>query len=495
MDLSWDDYLELRQARLECARRGTVRLPGWNCDTTADLGGVKPDAVARAAVLAEAALLPVRTRHAAAPRHDAWLFGRPLTVAQPPTPTTWARARLIALGERLETEGRRSWADDWTPEAALDAQAAEVLAGLAAGSWTVRATAEAVWLAPVVRSFRGVCLARRLPDDVRRRAIDQLREGFFYRLALPDERGVPGWCELAGRTLEAAGPLAGMVTLFDTAQRRRAAWCAVSRGGWADSARALVPSPDRTDRALHILQRLDDLDVLVDAHVQRRLVSRWQAGETDPDADWRVVVQARARARARLRALAAERPDALLTAVLSLPALAARTRDAAARWAWAWAWDELARDFAFSLDRPATAPCDQPDPGDVSWPADWNAPLDTWLLLVALRGRWSHLARWVAEGRTGDRDSTWGRLLADALPEPLAVDRYARLRRELRTSLAARRDRLRPVLQSIAHLPGGRRLKRDMLALLTPAWHPDVPLPKSGFPSFLRAARTRVEAP
>lgn len=492
MRLTWDEYLSLRRDRLAAAGASVQCLPGWSCETVAGLEAVRPGAAGWAVVCAPGQSLPRRRDRATAARHDAWLHARAEGPPAPETPelrARWARARLVALGERLSEEGHRSWTEGWREQPSEDAHAAAVLAGLGSRSWTVRAEAEALLLPPVLRSFRGVCLARRLPAAVRERAVGELREAVFYRLCLPDGAGRPGWTELAARTLETAGPVSALLGPLGEDQRRRAASCAASRGRWGETARALFGPRSRALRARALLDELDRWEVHLNTHLQLRLRARWAAGETDPDGDWRQLVQSRARARARLRALAGERAEALLEAVLALPALAARLRDAASRWAWAWAWEELARDFSFDLGRPVLAPCVQDDLIPPPWPAAWEAPLDSWLLLVLLRGRLDHLRRWAETGSTGDRDSTWGRLLAEALPAPLSAEGHGRLQDELRQSLSRRLSALRPVVVAVAQLQPGRGLKSAVLRILEESWSPWLPLPRAGFPSMQRAAR------
>ncbi len=210
------------------------------------------------------------------------------------------------------------------------------------------------------------------------------------------------------------------------------------------------------------------------------------------DNDWGIVTQARGRVRARVRRLASERPSALLEALLQAQALHARTVAAARRWAWAWAWDELARDFSFDLERPLSAPCEQRDELDLQLPSEAIEALDTWVLLVVLKGRSTHLQRCVREGSTGDRDTTWGRLLSDDLPRGLAVERYQALRVELADSLGLRLATLRPLLTRIAEMEAGRTLRRRFEALLGDTWHPEMAFPRAGFPTFVRHAREAI---
>ncbi|MCA9572027.1 MAG: hypothetical protein KC656_29515, partial [Myxococcales bacterium] len=236
-------------------------------------------------------------------------------------------------------------------------------------------------------------------------------------------------------------------------------------------------------RALETAALLADLgsfERLLDLHTALRLLET--SPETPAEA-WRVVAQNRGKARGRLRALVA-RETAWLPALLALDALGARSAAAIARFAWSWAWQELAVDFPFDPDRPVTPPCEALPADFVPLDEAGRAPLPTWVLLVVLKGRDLHLERWVATGGTGDRDSTWARLMKD-LPSGLAYPAVRHALAELLPELLAAH---RPVLERLAALPGGRTLKTDTTALLAPGWHPDVPFPRAGFPTFVAHA-------
>jgi len=470
-----------------------VSLPGWMGPAPGSIAQVRPSPTDLAAVLAPGDALPRRSSADTPARHHDWLVSKlkaapvQLEVADSPRQrSVWARCRLVAIGERMPGEGRSSWTEGWQPDPTQDALTATILAGFHAGGWTVRRAAEDLLLPAAVRTFRGVCLARHLPGEVRDRAVHDLREAFFYRLALPDERGTPGWTELAARALETAGPFQALLGPLGPPQRRRAAVCAVSRGQWRHTAEHCLTGGTRLGRAAELLDNLDALETWLDHHLQRRLVAEWTSGRTHHD--WRVVTQARGRARARLRALCAECPEALLEATLSLDALGARLLDATRRWAWTWAWEELARDFAFDIQRPVTTPCEQDDELPGPWDASRDPPLRTWVLLVVLKGRLPQLERWVHTGSTGDRDTTWGRLLADDLPASVRGTDTTAMRLELVGKLSSHLAALRPQLEAVAKLTPGRKLRAGFTALLQADWHPDVPFPRSGFPTFRRNA-------
>jgi hypothetical protein len=248
---------------------------------------------------------------------------------------------------------------------------------------------------------------------------------------------------------------------------------------------ALFPDVGPRARAVEVARSGARLEVLVDAHVLVRVVDALAAGEGDP---WRVVAQNRARVRARVRIVAAQHHRAALgEALLGLDGLAARTHAAVARWAWAWAWHELGHDFPFDVEAVAARPCLTEGEAPLLSDAD-RAALRTWVLLVALRGRLDHLRRWAARGGTGDRDSTWGRLLAEELPPGLAARGYGEVRAVLVEELDDLLVGLRGRLEAVASAPGGRGLRGAISARLAPEWSGEVRFPGSGFPRMRRAA-------
>ncbi|MEL6348703.1 MAG: hypothetical protein AAFV53_36705, partial [Myxococcota bacterium] len=184
-----------------------------------------------------------------------------------------------------------------------------------------------------------------------------------------------------------------------------------------------------------------------------------------------------------------------------LDALFDRSLAAVRRYAWAWAWQEMALDFSFDISRPVTPPCVEvsalPDP----FPGALRGAIETWVLLVVLRGRKHHLRKWVRAGSTGDRDSTWARLLSDALPEDLCDDAASgrsRSYRRLRVDLAENLDDiligLEPLLRQIAALKPGRKLKKQLLAAVDGRWDSRIARPSAGFPTFLKNAQAALSA-
>lgn len=516
--MNWRCYIDLREQRRQRCLRWAPSPP----PAPAVFGAWRfrdDDALRQAALsaLRDAALSPSpaqRWVHLAAPsalptpaepdtprpawQHLGWLAEQ-AGALEDASPTAWALCALDVLGCEVERRERQAWADVRYPLAPQrDQQTAALWAQWLDGDpWSLRAPWESLFLSATVRTFRGVCEARRLPPDVVTRAVRDLEEGFFYRLVGGD--GVPGWAELAARVLETDGPVQALAEVLDEAAWDRLSRCAATRGSWQESCQAIWTAlPEAGSRARALMQSCQEappwLDAWMDLHVVRRLLSAWEANPSvDP---WGVVSQNRGRARGRLRALAAANTaDGLRARLLALPGLHARTLAAVRRYAWAWAWQEMALDFSFDIARPVTPPCEDVALLPAPFSDDERPAIETWVLLVVLRGRLSHLRRWVASGSTGDRDSTWARLLTDSLPDDLSEAQpgkrarsYRRLRVDLAEHLDDHLDALRPVLSRIAALEAGRGLKGRFHALLATRWDGRVPMPRSGFPSFLTNA-------
>ena len=501
MRISWERYLDVRDVRLRVADDAPASLPGWRCPTITGLRRAAPSGAQLFAALAHRDRLPRHGPARSAEGHERWLAAAGLGCHEPSPEASerWARVRLQRLGVRMAAEARGAWAEGWTPRAD-DAVAAAVWADLATSSWGQRAALEAMWLGPAQRAFRAVCGSRSLPRSAVDQASRGLRDALYYRLVLPDRSGLPGWLSLATRVLETApaGPLGPLLSTLAPSQRRRLGVCAVSRGSWRHSAEGLLGSGTRLGRAREVVDQLDPVDqphgaeFLLDHHVQCRLLHAWSKGRCDTD--WSIITQARGRVRARVRRVAGERPDAVLDALLHLDALAHRSESAVGRWAWAWAWQELGTGFAFDLERPLSPPCEQDDELRVDLGEAARAPLTTWVLLVVLKGRLPHLRRWLADGGSGDRDSTWGRLLSESLPPALRQDRYRCTRLLLAEDIDARVAALGPVLERLADLPEGRGLRTAFERELLADWHPDVPFPRSGFPTFRAHARHHLRS-
>lgn len=421
----------------------------------------------------------------------------------------WRRARLDAVGARIEARERHAWREVPYPDDPKgDARAAALWAAWFTGDpWSGRSAWEKLLLPHAARAFRGVCEARRLPQEVRRRVLDDLREGFFWALLGAGGDAAPAWVDLALRTLETAGPgpVDALVAVLDRDGWDRVGRCIATRGTWATTIAAWQhdrAEPLARARAVSSTAgaRPSLAEPLLDLHVALRCLER--LADAPESSLWPTVRQNRGRGRGRLRAVLADRPDRLMEPLLALPGLLARTRAAVRRFAWSWAWRELATDFTFDAGRAGPAPCletlDAPPPLEA---AERDA-MKTWVFLVLLRGRDAHLARWVRTGSTGDRDSTWARLLSDACPPCLVDDpstsgrsrTYHRLRTELAEGLDTLLAELTPALHDLAALPTGRTLRTAFEARFAPTWSEQVPLPKSGFPTFHRHAQALVRA-
>ncbi len=516
-------YLSLRDQDLVVASMGG-RLPGWSFFDHPRLVAVFEDALAALAPTSSGRRsFAARAGSFSLPELPAFEsergFHRALCAAAPAEfadddPIVRVRADLGRLGRWLQWHARSSWsAETFSESAGRDAKAATLWAAWASGDcWSGRARWEKLYLKSAVAVFRSVAAARELPPDVTDRAVSDLREAFFFRMI----GGEPaGWREVAARVLETAhpDPITSVHAALSPARRERAALCITCRGAWRTTvarvfdelaeplARARVLSGAEHDVAL------PSWDALLDLHCALRLMRAWSRPEAASEThgrgkypegmDYAVLSQNRGRARGRLRAvLAGSDPGFILERVLALDALHARTEAALRRFAWAWAWQELAYDFSFDLHRAVTPACPPPATTIEAFAPHDRAALPTWVLLVVYRGRLEHLQKWVQTGSTGDRDSTWARLLTDALPDGLKdppqpgarTASYHRLRAELAFSLNSILVRLRPRIAETAELPTGRSLKQAFLDLHTPDWNPAVPMLRSGFPTACKSS-------
>ncbi|MEZ4238326.1 MAG: hypothetical protein R3F59_19675 [Myxococcota bacterium] len=411
--------------------------------------------------------------------------------ARPGESDAVALSRLSAIGARL-AEAREAWARAAYPAQPADERVAAMWRATgrgAQGSFAHQGAWQQLLARPVVAAFRQALSTRPLPPHVRDRALGDLRDTLFYQLV-----GGQGFAELAAFTLETApgGPVAPLFDVLSERSRSRAARCVSARGHWPQTLALALPAAGATERALLVQADPRDPEDWIELHCALRLLASWAESPGDDDRDWSIVTQNQGRSRGRLRALAASEPAAALAErVAALPALAERTRAAARRWAWSWAWEALATDFAFDLDRPVVRPC-VAEAGVAALEAEELEIVETWLLLVILRGRGDTVRRWAAEGR-GDSDGTWGRLLLE-LPADLreADGGLARVRAALAAGWDARVASVAPVLRRVAGLSEGRALKRAFWDVVGPAWHVAVAHPRAGFPTFVRNARDWV---
>lgn len=418
----------------------------------------------------------------------------------------WAMDELALLGDEIERTQRRAWREIVYAPSPKDA---EMLAlwreWFANKAWNVRERWEKLFLPVAARAFGAVLEARQFPDPVRRQIQEDLQESFFFTL-LGSSEGPPGWQELAVRVLEtgAQGPNDALAACLDERSWRRVAICAVQRGYGPRTAQAVWPRlPNATSRARALARMGEEdptsLERFLDAHVALRVIDTWrETGDCSADRSWRVILQNRGRASGRLRAvLANSDPERLLPRVLGLSGLYSRTVAAVSRHCRDWAWQQLSRGFSFDYGRAVGAPClqegDEQPLGDEALSA-----LRCWVLLVILRDRLSHLRLWVAEGTTRDRDTQWGRLLKDAVPEALRDSgvslqrsRYHLLRAELAENLDSLLGELLPVVEKVAALRelSGGQVQASFHRLLEPMWVSGVPFPQVRYGGYIENAR------
>ncbi len=418
----------------------------------------------------------------------------------------WTLDELNFTAEEVERRERAAWRRSLirsSPED--DAGSATMWASWFAGSpWHIRAQWDSAYLGAARSAFRGVLEASRIPRDAQSRHLEDLEESFFFML-LGGSEGPPGWIELAVRVLETSepGPVDALAALLDPGTCAHIGSYATSRGHWPSSAAFLYP--DRASglpRARALARSIEaspgTLEAYLDVHTFRRVLTTWQTpAATHPGRTWSVVVQNRGRARGRLRALlCADQPQRLQAPLLALDHLHGRTLAAVKRYAWAWAWQGVAGDFPFDVAQSVTPPCEALPEGVAALDESASSALRTWVLLAILKGRLPHLRRWVQTGGTGDRDSTWARLLTD-LPESLRDPQiegrraatYHRVRAELTESLEDHVINLEPALRRVAQLRASRGLRASITECLQPLWDETIPYPKAGFPTFLDNAR------
>lgn len=430
---------------------------------------------------------------------DAWQLGRFEGLAAAALAEHEGAEEAVAqIGERLQRVEHQGWQSTWTSHAEHDTEVALLWAGWFGGDpWGIRPAWEKLFLGRCESVFRGVLRARGVPRDAWERCIDELREAFFFQL-LGARDATPGWIDLASRVIEEADG-DPVVSLSKRLDRTRIGWlagCACRRGTLAKTAACVWPEMRARGRTLRIVELASsgDLRPLVDLHVLHRVLATWADQRREAEQLWSVVLQNRGRARARLRALVAELPPAiLLEDLMGLDALHHRSQRAVSRQAWAWATREVSRGFSFDVFE-VTPRC-VAEEASQPIPADALATVRTWVLLVALRDRLGHLERWASTGSTGDRDTSWGRLLQE-VPAGLRdaqARSYERLRLALRESLADEAPWLRERLSAVAGLDARKRGLKGLVEAALPDWDEDVQRPKSGFPSMVEAASRALE--
>ena len=531
--LSWSAFVERREARRRAALRAAAQLlAGHDLTPTGVLSGwgwvgeggllrcvsgllrdklPSPLPPILAAHLAPGERLPEppSIRGAASLTHHLWLVQRcegdpRLCAAVDPGSelqrAAWGLAVLAWVADQIEEARRRPWLEAQYPVDPVQDRSTAVMwaSWLSGDCFTHRDVWEGEFLSLAMRAFSAVLEAGRLPAGRQAFVRQELQEAFLFFL-LGDGSQTPPWRELASNVLETGplGPIDSLEAILGERELARVAGCAVSRGHGAVTARLVFP--DRTTRAARAsaLQQAiasGGLRCFVDLHICCRLLERWRIPEqTLWPATWSVVLQNRGRARGRLRAVVAEAPvETIAAPLLALDALHTRTRAGVLRYCRDWAWQQLELDFAFGMGRPVLAPCLQPVPLSTDFDEDQHAALRIWVLRVIAKGRLAHLRRWVTSGGTGDRDTQWGRLLTEDLPDPLR-DRpgsqgrgYERLRAYLHGRLGPVLTELEPTLRALASLePTRRDLSRAFEAHLAGIWDPRVPRLRVRFRSYL----------
>ncbi|MEQ1571949.1 MAG: hypothetical protein ABMA64_40350 [Myxococcota bacterium] len=441
-----------------------------------------------AAVLGPPEVLPPLGGVRAEPRWREWAWA---AAAPAVTDTThgrvaWAIDALAYLQREVDRRQRAPWAAVRFSPSDRDPGTARAWTGWAERPWDVREAWERTWLPWLMRAANAVLRARRVPEPVREVIREDLREAFFF--VLLGSGALAGWRELAVRVLETGGsrgPIDALARLLGPADWARLGAGAVRRGRWARTLALALPDVVANARgaaaARACLADPGAAERWVDLHVATRAVASWRdPARTRPDRTWEVVTQNRGRVRSRLRAVLGERAD-LAELVARAPAVHARTTQAVLRYGRDLTWNQIARGFSFDAGARLDPPCDEPAP-------EVSRELRAWVLLCVLKGRADHLERWVATGTTGDRDSTWGRLLQD-LPAPLRGPGLPELRTTLSTQLAAVLAELGPTIVRLANIDGVSAAQSFEQAL-EEVWDPCIPRPRVRYAAYAAAART-----
>ena len=388
-------------------------------------------------------------------------------------------ADLDVLGDRVERLERLGWAPPPAPaNPSLVAAWSAVFDGR---PWDHRRVWTRLGLTRAREVVRAVARQRKLPDAVLRRVLTDLEENDLLVL-FGDGEGVPPWLDVALTVLEQApeGPVTSLAGCLEPSGWDRLGGCLRRRGAWpATFASAPGLGPPRDAEAL---------EGVLDLHVLRQVLLTVGAAPPLPlERAWRVVRANRGRMRGRLRALLAGGGREVIRArLLQHPSLFKATDRALARFWLHQVWQERRRDFTWDGKNLTTPPCAPLEAPAAAAPPLDLAALRTWVLLVVLRGRYEHLQRWAEEGSTGDRDSTWGRLLADQLPAVLASGAAgARDLRPLRDHLSMNLSdvitALLPTLEAVAAAAPGPGQRDAIRQALAPDWHPEVDFPQRRF--------------
>lgn len=496
--LDGDTFLARRELARRCALAAAEALRDGDPQPAIDATGLPPGALERlvahppevpppglAAVLGPPEVLPPLHGVRAGPRWREWAWdhARPTVASTPETRIAWGIDALAFLRSEIERRQRAPWAIPDPAPSPADPTVAEAWRAWPTAPWSVRDAWERAWLPWLLRSVRAVLHARRVPPAARDAICDDLREAFFFVQLGASDRSA-GWRELAVRTLETdgvAGPVDALARRLDTSDWARLGLGASTRERWRRTLAVAFPEvgPPARGSAAAMACTADpgQAERLLDLHVSLRAIASWcDPARTRPNRTWDLVTHNRGRARSRLRAVLSERSD-LAELVAALPAVHARTAQAVLRYGRDLTWSQLSRGFTFDADTRLDPPCTEQVP-------EVAPALRTWVLLVVLKGRLGHLERWLGSGTTGDRDSTWGRLLARDLPPGLREH----LRPALAPVLSDVVEALRPTIVRLSLVPDDSPAS-SVESALREGWHPDVPRPQVRYGSYVAQAR------
>lgn len=396
--------------------------------------------------------------------------------------TAAALAWLVRMGDEVQRREHDAWRLAAPGPHPDDATVTALWARLLGGTLDPRTiTQVAALLRPATeQAFHAVGRSLGLPaatrEQVTRDAVEALQDVAFG-----------AHLDLAARAIEAAGePLSMLAEALPSEGWHTVRRCVARREGWRDLADAPLGPDDVSGAAARL--------------TMGRLIEHVQHGPLSTSASdlpgWSVVRANRAKLRGRLRATLRDHPDALLTALMSHPGIAPRTRLAARRWAWDWAWRQARTGFAFSWDGSLAPACqlpEEPEPLAPLGPAQDRA-IVTWLLTMLGRGCWDELERWLAGAPGRSLSTTFYRYLATA-PDTLAdipgTEGRARTYRRLQDHLSdGGLEAYVPALRATAHqlrrLDTGRGLRERLEDALRPHWDAAQPLPEHHMSTFVQ---------
>ena len=416
----------------------------------------------------------------------------------------WALARLWEIGHDIEARRFAPWSDrTYRPDPILDPEVECLWRTLMSDDpWPARRRWEALFLGRAEGAVVAVLRGSSIPEYRRQQILADVREGFFYAMLGGSARDA-GWAELGARVLETVDPhpIAALSWHAGAEAWRLVARCVVDRGHMQRTAvRAWPHAANGTGRAWcarRILPR--HWRAFVALHVLCRVVDRWDDPTcTDTASTWRSVVQNLGRARGRLRAVLIQTGPRTGWGTLGrIAALHARTRTAIGWMCRDWAQRQLTHDAPFDLQGARGAACNAPSlPWRDEYRTEARRAASSWLVLVALRGRWPHLRRWSRDRSHTGRDTGFGRLLTDAPASLVDVEggrrAYHRLRAYVSSDWSSLQRGVLRRIRSVADLDPDTPNLRDRFEACLLDWHADVPFPRVRYRDYIDACRTLV---